>query len=308
MYSKNKDIEWAIILANFTLSAARQSDAIRRYYATDRHLRVREETHAQYSVPRIDFAQWTLDGIEWRGDEAVLDIGAGAGSHYSGLMGAQPDVSYYAVDLSPNLLLSHPCSADRLALGDAMRLPFADGAFDLVMANHVLYHLSDIDACLNEIKRVMKPAGRLLATTDSLHSLPELQVLLRRAIVLLSENGARVSPPALPCDAFALENGTRILSHHFYAVVRHDLPCQLIFEDIEPALAYLDSMRELRQDDLPKDVSWDDMMLIMRQQMTQLMQLLGKLEINITCGALHASDSGGFINEFVARDQARNRS
>ncbi len=288
------------------MSTAPYAEAIRRYHATDRYLRICEDTHARYGVPPLNYAQWTLDTAAPRGDEVVLDIGAGAGSHYACLVQAHPGIHYHALDLSPTLLRNHPCSADRLARGDAMRLPYADDSFDLVRANHILYHQPDIDGCLREIKRVLKPEGRLLATTDSLHSLPELQVLIRRAIVLLSENGARVAPPGLPCDAFALENGTRILSHHFYAVVRHDLPCQLVFEDIEPAIAYLDGMRELRQNDLPSDVSWDDMMLIMRQQMTQLLQLLGKLEINITCGALLASDSGGFINEFVARDQAHN--
>ena len=90
----------------------------------------------------------------------------------------------------------------------------------------------------------------------------------------------------------------------FYAVVRHDLPCQLVFDEVEPALEYLDSMRELRQGGLPDDVSWDDMMLIMRQQFTQLMQVAGKLELNLAVGALVASDCGGFIGDFVARDHA----
>ena len=37
-----------------------EADAIRRYYATDRNLRIHEETQAKYSVPRIDFVRWTL--------------------------------------------------------------------------------------------------------------------------------------------------------------------------------------------------------------------------------------------------------
>ncbi len=285
--------------------AGEQDDPIRRYYATDRNLRILEETYARYCEPRTDFASWTLDTIDWAGDEVILDIGAGTGSHYARLIKAQPDISYYAVDLSPNLLYLHPCNADRLAFGDALKLPFADDCFDVVMANHVLYHLPDIDSCLTEIKRVLKPDGRVLASTDSLHTTPELQVLLRRAVILLSDNGAQVQPLAMPCDSFALENGTRILSRHFYAVVRHDLPRQLVFDEVDPALDYLESMRDLRQHELPSDVSWDDMMLIMHQQMTQLLQLLGKLEINIARGALIASDRGGFINEFVKREKNR---
>ena len=286
------------------MSAAERTDAIRRYYATDRNLRVYEETHAKYCVPQVDLFRWTLDTVSWSGDEVILDIGIGRGSHYSCLMADQPGVSYFALDSSPYLLRNHPCGAELLAQGDAVKLPFADDSFDVVMANHVLYHMSDIDGCLAEIKRVLKPAGRILAATDSLHTLPELQVLIRRAIVLLSQNGAQAAPPALHCDAFALENGTRILARHFYAVVRHDLPCQLVFDDVEPAMAYLESMRDLRQHSLPADVSWDDMMLIMRQQMTQLLQLLGKLEINIALGALVASDCGGFIGEFVNAERA----
>lgn len=283
------------------MPAAELDDAIRRYYATDRNLRILEETCARYAVPRTDYAAWTLDTLDWAGDEIILDIGAGSGSHYSRLIQNQPQLEYYAVDLSPSLLRKHPGAADCLAVGDALHLPYPDDSFDVVMANHVLYHLRDIDAALAEIKRVLKPAGRVLASTDSLHTTAELQVLIRRAVVLLSENGAQVQPLSLPCDPFALENGTRILARHFYAVVRHDLPRQLVFDAVEPAMDYLESMRDLRQHDLPDDVSWDDMMLIMQQQMSQLLQLLGALEINIACGALVASDRGGFIEEFVAR-------
>ena len=281
-----------------------EADAVRRYYASERNLRIHEETQAKYSVPNIDFVRWTLDTINWAGDEIVLDIGPGRGSHYARLMQAQPALAYFALDLSPNLLLNHPCASDHLARGDVMRLPFSDDSFDIVMANHMLYHLADIEAGLVEIKRVLKPDGRVLAATDSLQNLIQLQMLIHRANVFLSNNGTNVNPPALPCEAFALENGTRILARHFYAVVRHDLPCQLVFDDIEPALQYLDSMRELRQDSLPDDVNWDDMMLYMRQFMTQLMQANGKLEVDLAIGALVASDCGGFIHDFITRDHA----
>ncbi len=284
------------------MSAAQQSDAIRRFDATDRYLRNCEAAQARYAVPPVDFAQWSLDTVAWQGDEAILDIGAGGAGQAIRLAKARPGFSFYAVSLSPGVLRRYP-GGDRLAQGNPLRLPYADNSFDLVLANHILYHLPQIDGCLREIKRVLKPAGRLLATTDSLHSLPELQVLLRRAIVLLSDNGARIAPPSLPCDSFALENGTRILSHHFYAVVRHDLPCNLVFEDVDAAIDYLDGMRDLRQQDLPQDVSWDDILLIMRQQLTQLLHLLGKLEIHTTCGVLLASDCGDFIHEFVSREQ-----
>lgn len=279
--------------------------AIQHYYATDRNLRIKEEMRARYLVPQVDLASWTLDTLDWTGDESVLDIGAGTGSHYERLMRDKPHLHYFALDLSPQMLLCHPGDAGRLACADAMRLPYADDSFDVVMANDMLYHLADLDSGLREIKRVMKTSGRLLAATESMFSLPELQVLLRRAIVLLSRNGANAEPPLAPVDAFALENGARILGRHFFAVVRHDLPAALHFPDIEPALDYVDSLRGLREHGLPADVNWDDLMLIMRQQMTQLSKLLGKLELTVIFGAMIASDRGGFIKDFVARGGGR---
>ena len=277
-----------------------QAEGIRRYYATDSHQRLEDETVAKYAVPQCDYVAWTLDAVDWKPDAVVLDIGCGAGKHYPGLLDRAPSLSYHALDLSPFMLSRHPAQ-DRIALGDAIQLPYADDSFDVVMANHVLYHLRRLDDSLIEIKRVLKPDGWLLAATNSLHSLAELQVLIRRAYVLLSANGAQAHPPGLASDAFALENGIRILARHFYAVVRHDLPAQLIFDEVDPALAYLDNMRELRQHCLPDDVDWDDMMLIMRQQFTQLIQLMGKLELKFVAGALVASDRGGFIADFVER-------
>ena len=288
------------------MSPSAHAEGIRRYYATDRNLRIHEETLANYAVPKADFACWTLDTVDWHGQEVVLDIGSGRGQHYAQLFERAPDIRYFALDLSSYLLQNHPADPERLTQGDAMRLPYADDSFDVVMANHMLYHLDNIDGSLAEIKRVLKRRGKLIASTNSRHTLPELQVLIRRAIVLLSGNGAQVHPPTLPSDAFALENGTRILSHHFYAVVRHDLPRQLVFEDVEPAIEYLDSMRDLRQHGLPEDVAWDDMMLLMRQQLTQLLQLMGKLELTLTSGALITSESGGFIHDIIEHDQSDN--
>lgn len=285
------------------MPTSNQSDVVRRYYETDANLKVRQDTHDKYTVPKTDFARWALETIDWKGTETILDIGTGMGTYYARLLAMVPDVSYYAIDISHKMLKSHPSTS--VAMSDVMQLPYPDDKFDVIMANHMLYHVSDVDAALKEIKRVLKPDGKILAATNSIHTMPELQVLMRRAIVLLTRYGAtQVRPPAFPSDSFALENGTRILAHHFFAVVRHDLPSQLVFTDIEPAITYLESMRDLRQESLPDDVAWEDMMLIMRQQITQLIKHLGKLEINKVSGVLVASDSGGFIHEFVERDKA----
>jgi ubiquinone/menaquinone biosynthesis C-methylase UbiE len=51
--------------------------------------------------------------------------------------------------------------------GDATRLPFVDGAFDVVVCNSALEHIAEEERAVDEMQRVLKPGGRLILTTDS---------------------------------------------------------------------------------------------------------------------------------------------
>jgi len=51
--------------------------------------------------------------------------------------------------------------------GDATALPFADGSFDVIVCNSALEHVADERRAVGEIRRVLKPGGRLILTTDS---------------------------------------------------------------------------------------------------------------------------------------------
>lgn len=283
------------------MSAVNDPQSVRRQYATDDNLKIRQEIHDTYTVPRFDHSKWVVDALKWHGDEVVLDVGCGAGRYYDALSSGHPDATYVGIDISAGMLMKHP-AGDKVALGDGMQLPFADHTFDIVMANHMLYHLPDIDEALIEFRRVLKPDGVIAAATNSAQSMPELQVLLRRAIVLLTRSGASQVQPPMPASAlFSLESGARQLARHFYAVVRHEIPSKLVFSEIEPVMSYLETTREMREPQLPEDVSWEDVMMIMQQQITHLIHHLGELIITKSTGVLVATDEGDFIHDFVER-------
>jgi len=281
-------------------------DTVRRQYASDVYLRARQDIHEQFSVPKVDFPLWVLRRYAWRGDERVLDIGAGVGNYYDCLHYYWPDVTYHAVDLSPGMLQQHRARSD-LSIADAQQLPFPDLAFDVVMANHMLYHVPNLDDALIEIRRVLKPGGVLIAATNSVQTMPQIHALFRRGMLLLSTPGKVHSTPPLPSASnFALENGTRILSRYFYAVVRHDLPGTLVFPAVEPVMAYLQSTRSLREPQLPSSIQWDELMLVMREQVNRVVDHFGEMVVDKTTGVLLASNHGGFIREFAdALDHTR---
>jgi SAM-dependent methyltransferase len=282
---------------------ANDPNAVSQMYVTEEALRVRQETHDRYSNPPVDFVAWALNCVNWRGDEAILDVGCGPGRWYEVIHNKLPDASYYGLDLYPGMLRNHS-GRSHLALADAQTLPYADGQFDVVMANHMLFHVQDSDVAIKEFHRVLKPGGIFMATSNSIHNMPELQVLLRRAVTLLVPPGTtNIQVPVAHSDFFTLEAGTRHLSRHFYAVVRYDLPGTLVFPSVEPLLAYLESTRSVREPQLPPEIAWDDVMLIVREQVNRLLDHFGELVINKLAGLLVATDQGDFIRDYLEHSE-----
>ncbi len=97
---------------------------------------------------------------------AVLDLGAGDGrftrlwrSH------AAPPRIAARLDLQSSLLGAQGVSGEMPAVaGDGRTLPFKEQAFDVVIANSVLTHVANLERLIEEIARVLKPDGRLLAS------------------------------------------------------------------------------------------------------------------------------------------------
>jgi SAM-dependent methyltransferase len=117
----------------------------------------------------------------------VLDLGCGEGRHVHGLH-MRGDVDVVGLDLDTASILkareglawlereglaaggsARPLTG--FLAGDATRLPFAEDAFDAVICSEVLEHLPDYHAALAEMRRVLKPSGRLCITVP--HGWPE---------------------------------------------------------------------------------------------------------------------------------------
>ncbi|WP_237408658.1 class I SAM-dependent methyltransferase [Streptomyces sp. M2CJ-2] len=98
----------------------------------------------------------------------VLDAGCGSGPLSAALRDRGAVVT--GIDASAGML-----ALARRRLGDDValhlvdlsdRLPFADGAFDDVVASLVLHYLEDWGPTLAEVRRVLRPGGRLIASVD----------------------------------------------------------------------------------------------------------------------------------------------
>lgn len=271
-----------------------------RAYATDEHLSVRYRTHDMYSQPKIDFQKWVIEMLNWRGDEYVLDVGAGPGSYFRLVREHAPDGYLFAGDLSFGMAQQacHNSPDEQVCVLnlDAQYLPFPDHFFDVVLANHMLYHVPNIKCTLDEIHRVLRPDGCLVAATNGERTMPELDTLTRRAYTLLGFPRHESTPAHV---GFSLESGTRLLAQHFRAVARYDLPSTFHFPEVEPVMAYLDSARALREPQLPPGVTWEAFQDKMENQISRLINHFGELQISKVTGVLIATNGGGFAADYL---------
>jgi SAM-dependent methyltransferase len=107
-------------------------------YADDRHLRARQRFW-QHQDPYFDIAGWVLDLAGLTPGMRVLDAGCGNGEYLRGLR--QRQITAVGCDLSLGMLrgAAHPA----LLNADVTALPLRDGAVDVALAVHMLYHVPD---------------------------------------------------------------------------------------------------------------------------------------------------------------------
>ena len=117
-----------------------------------------------------------VSGLELAGDERVLEVGCGTGHALTELAAELAETGrVYGLDAAPGMLARarRRCVregvTDRtaLVLGDARRLPLADGSVDVAFVEYTLelFSAEDRESVLAELSRVLEPDGRLCVVT-----------------------------------------------------------------------------------------------------------------------------------------------
>jgi demethylmenaquinone methyltransferase/2-methoxy-6-polyprenyl-1,4-benzoquinol methylase len=92
--------------------------------------------------------------------QKVLDVAAGTAVSTVGL--AESGAWCVALDFSLGMLRRGSARPVPKVAADALRLPFGDGVFDAVTVSFGLRNMSDTVAALTELRRVVRPGGRLV--------------------------------------------------------------------------------------------------------------------------------------------------
>jgi SAM-dependent methyltransferase len=195
---------------------------VREEYASERGLEARRAAYRD--VDGDDPRELAFDAVAEVEPASVLEVGCGPGELAERIVG-ELGATVVAIDQSERMVELALARGVDARVGDVQDLPFGGDSFDCVVAAWMLYHVPDLDLGLQELRRVLRPGGRLVAVANHLDHLLELRTAI----------GA---PSAFSDSSFSGDNGAGALARHFDHVERRDAAGTATFKDREAVASY----------------------------------------------------------------------
>jgi ubiquinone/menaquinone biosynthesis C-methylase UbiE len=153
-----------------------------------------EKTKADYNLIAQDFSSKRKEIWEellflfedLKEGEKVLDLGCGNGRWFK--IFKEKKIKYIGIDNSEKLIeiAKKNFPEANFLVADALNLPFPENYFDKVFAIAILHHIPSESfriQFLKQVKRVLKPKGKLILTVWKLHQLKEKLLILKYTIL-----------------------------------------------------------------------------------------------------------------------------
>ena len=210
------------------------------------NLNARIKLHTLYSTGKQDWYGFVRERLNLVPGTKLLALGEGNGMQWRMPTGALPrgfiailsDFSWGMINGAASVLQEEP--AFGYACIDAQFTPFSARQFDVVTANHMLYHVPNPELAIAEAARLLKSGGRFVAATNGVGHMEQLQEIL-------AEFEPAFQRSYRYFDAFTLESGMDRLKPYFGKVERIDYDQNLWVTSAEDLADYAFSMPALQE-------------------------------------------------------------
>ncbi|MFD3156214.1 methyltransferase domain-containing protein [Haloimpatiens sp. FM7330] len=213
-------------------------------YENASNLRARIRIHEEFSVNKSGWMEWFFHQLNIPQNAKILELGCGDASLWTKNLDRIPNGwNIILTDFSKGMLndakrnLGKSAKRFKFKIVDAQKIPFEDSRFDVVIANHMLYHVDDIEKAFSEITRVLKKNGYFYASTVGKNHMAEM-----RDIIGKFKSEALTSKSWESTSDFQLENGFEQLEKWFNNIKLKRYEDSLNVTKPEPLVDYIFSM------------------------------------------------------------------
>ncbi|MDY5232855.1 MAG: methyltransferase domain-containing protein [Faecalicoccus sp.] len=229
-----KNIDWNQIISLLQMFDLESS--IVEQYKNSNNLNVRISLHDQFSTNKTGWFNWLFKQIDFSEVNRLLEIGCGNGKLWENRNIDLRNREIFLSDISEGMVheVRKKLGKDyNCIVADCQAIPFKDGYFDAVIANHVLFYIQSLDKGLSEICRVLKDNGTFYCSTYGKKHMKEITELVQSfdSKVELSQNSL--------FDIFGIENGETILKKYFKSVQFIQYEDSLIVDQAQPLVDYI---------------------------------------------------------------------
>ncbi|MBR9683041.1 class I SAM-dependent methyltransferase [Candidatus Woesearchaeota archaeon] len=216
---------------------------ITQQYQNPSNFSVRRNLHERFGTNKYGWYKWVFDHFNFPLNSKILELGCGLGVLWfenSERITKNWDITLS--DFSQSMLdktkqnlekINHPF---HFQVMNIQNIPYPDDTFDVVIANGLLYLVSNLKKALREVVRVIKPGGILIASTSGGNYMKELEDLLEKSNLPVHRGYNKYS--------FSLDNGKDLLSQHFSQVELFRNENILIVTEAEPLVVHILSTNE----------------------------------------------------------------
>ncbi len=204
--------------------------------------------HAKFNTNKYPWTLWVFDNIQKKDNAKVLELGCGTGLLWKMNASRIPDKWEITLsDFSEGMLkdakksIGNNVKSIHFEVIDAENIPYDDDSFDIIIANHMLYHIPNRKKALSEIYRILKNKGIFYATTARKDSLKEIKELIMQYYSISIPTKQSISL----FEKFSLENGETQLKDFFEEVTSKIYPNKMKVTESKPLVDFIMSINDI---------------------------------------------------------------
>lgn len=240
--------QWDALLHLLNLMS--EDEKVIEQYQSSANLNKRINIHS-YSTSSQNWFDWVYERLKIKSGQKILEIGCGNAILWAhNAYKIPPNVEITLTDRSEGMLLEakkklepyqHVFAEQNIQINyqvaDANKLLLPRRSYDLIIANHMLYLVANIESCLEAVSRALKTNGIFCCSTIGKEHMKELHEIVADFEVDI----AIEIPGDYHTTCFRLENGMDYLKEHFNTINMDIQDNDLLVDNVEAIYNYVHS-------------------------------------------------------------------